>query len=198
MRILTSPLFFLGNLNGKMYPIIAMHPNPPGIFAQLQAILALPFTVLVVVPFLLDRRFNALALPASWQLPTAFRIGLGSIIGLIGFVLFVASVRMLILIGRGTLAPWNPTKRLVVRSLYRYQRNPMISGILLLLLAEAALLSSWPILLWALFFFLLNNIYFTFKEEPDLERRFGEEYREYKQNVRRWLPRYRPWQPNVE
>lgn len=71
----------------------------------------------------------------------------------------------------------------------------MISGVLAVLLGEAALLGSLPIFAWALLFFSINHLYIPRFEEPGLERRFGDDYRRYKQHVPRWLPRLRAWQP---
>jgi protein-S-isoprenylcysteine O-methyltransferase Ste14 len=72
----------------------------------------------------------------------------------------------------------------------------MISGVVILLVAEALVLRSWPILLWAALFCVVNTIYFMWSEEPGLERRFGEDYRRYKASVPRWIPRVRPWEPS--
>jgi protein-S-isoprenylcysteine O-methyltransferase Ste14 len=91
------------------------------------------------------------------------------------------------------LAPWDPTTRLVVRGPYRYVRNPMISGVLFILLGEAALFNSIPLLVWSAAFFAVNAVYFPLVEEPGLARRFGDDYERYKANVPRWLPRMRPW-----
>ena len=59
-------------------------------------------------------------------------------------------------VGQGTLAPWDPTQRLVVLGPYRHVRNPMISGVLAILLGEAALLGSPPLLVWFGAFFAVN------------------------------------------
>jgi protein-S-isoprenylcysteine O-methyltransferase Ste14 len=61
----------------------------------------------------------------------------------------------------------------------------MISGVLFILLGEAALLGSLPLLAWFLIFFAANAIYFPLSEEKGLERRFGDEYLTYKRNVPR-------------
>jgi protein-S-isoprenylcysteine O-methyltransferase Ste14 len=91
--------------------------------------------------------------------------------------------------GKGTLAPWNPTQNLVIEGPYKYVRNPMISGVFFILISEALFFSSANILLWAVLFFLINTVYFILKEEPDLEKRFGDAYRQYKKDVPRWLPK---------
>jgi protein-S-isoprenylcysteine O-methyltransferase Ste14 len=78
---------------------------------------------------------------------------------------------------------------------YRHVRNPMISAVLAVLAGEAALFGSLPLLIWCAAFFALNQIFFLFYEEPGLARRFGDEYRAYRQNVPRWLPRRAPWNP---
>jgi protein-S-isoprenylcysteine O-methyltransferase Ste14 len=69
----------------------------------------------------------------------------------------------------------------------------MISGVIFVLLAEATLLGSVSIFAWALLFALVNMVYIPLSEEPGLERRFGVDYRLYKQHVPRWLPRITPW-----
>ena len=112
--------------------------------------------------------------------------------------MFVQSIVLFIKIGKGTLAPWKPTQNIVVRGLYRHVRNPMIIGVNLLLLSEVLLLKSGNLLLWQLSFFALNHIYFISKEEPDLGRRFGDEYLIYCKNVPRWIPRLKAWRPEDE
>ncbi len=97
--------------------------------------------------------------------------------------------------GKGTPAPWDPPLRFVVSGPYRYVRNPMLSAVILMILAEAAALSSLALVAWAGFFFLLNTMYFVFVEEPGLERRFGESYLHYKAAVPRWIPKLRPYEP---
>ena len=91
--------------------------------------------------------------------------------------------------GRGTPAPFDPPKELVVRGLYRYVRNPMYVAVLSTLFGEALLFASRRLLVYAaaavVFYFLLVLLY----EEPALRRKFGDSYRRYCENVPRWLPR---------
>jgi protein-S-isoprenylcysteine O-methyltransferase Ste14 len=156
--------------------------------------MVLPFSVSVVIPVWLARR-SGVSPAAGSSLPElgVQAIGLGLLAA--GAMLFAASLRRFITEGRGTLAPWDPPRRLVVRGPYRYVRNPMISGVVLVLFGEALLLRSRPHLLWALTFFGINALYIPLLEEPLLERRFGTEYREYCRNVPRLRPRLRPWTP---
>ena len=93
-------------------------------------------------------------------------------------------------IGRGTLAPWDPTRQLVAAGPYRHVRNPMISAVLAVLIGEALVFASASLGLYAAIFFAINWLYFVLHEEPGLERRFGESYRRYKRAVPRWLPRF--------
>jgi protein-S-isoprenylcysteine O-methyltransferase Ste14 len=69
----------------------------------------------------------------------------------------------------------------------------MISGVLFVLLGEAALLGSPPLLLWFGAVFAVNAVYIPLVEEPGLGRRFGDDYARYKAHVPRWVPRIRPW-----
>ena len=69
-------------------------------------------------------------------------------------------------VGKGTLAPWDATQRLVVVGPYRYVRNPMISGVLAILLGETLAFWSAPLLAWFAAVFAVNAIYMPLVEEP--------------------------------
>jgi len=107
-------------------------------------------------------------------------------------------VRMLILIGNGTIMPWDPSRKLVTGSLYGYVRNPMILSLIIILAGEALLFDSIWLAVLGLAFFIINTVYFQFSEEPGLEKRFGQEYVEYKIHVPRWIPNLKPWHPGMD
>ena len=147
----------------------------------------LPVTVLVLIPLYIEQDMSIKN--------TAILI-IGLLIIYLGLYIMVSTISMFIRIGKGTLAPWNPTKKLVINGMYRYVRNPMITGVLTVLIGESLVMLSFPIFLWAVIFYLINTIYFILYEEPDLEKKFGDKYREYKRNVSRWLPRTTPYNPD--
>jgi protein-S-isoprenylcysteine O-methyltransferase Ste14 len=155
------------------------------------SIALLPFLVVVIVPWALLGGSDE-ARPADHSL-FRLRTFAGGILFVWGFVFFAWCVRLFARVGRGTLAPWDPTRHLVVAGPYRYVRNPMISGVALMLLGEAAFWGSRAVGMWAASFLAINHLYFVLSEEPGLERRFGQEYRTYKAEVPRWIPRLRPW-----
>lgn len=165
---------------------------------QIRAIAALPGVVVVAVPLVVLIGFGA---NVSWGLDgvaATLPVLLGAALIGLGFALWLWTVRLFARIGKGTLAPWDPPRRLVVEGPYRHVRNPMIAGVLAVLAGEAALFGSLPLLIWFGLFFAANVIGFQVYEEPRLERRFGEEYRTYKRNVPRWLPRRTPWRPAAD
>jgi protein-S-isoprenylcysteine O-methyltransferase Ste14 len=90
--------------------------------------------------------------------------------------------------GRGTLAPVDPPKQLVVQGLYRYVRNPMYLGVLLVLVGETALFRSPAMLQYTLIWFIVVNLFVVLYEEPSLKSRFGDSYERYRHSVHRWLP----------
>lgn len=162
---------------------------------QIRAIAPLPGVVVVAVPLVILLGFGA---NVGWGLAgvaAALPVLLGAALIALGFALWLWTVRLFARIGKGTLAPWDPPRRLVVEGPYRHVRNPMIAGVLAVLAGEAALFGSLPLLIWFGLFFAANVVGFQFYEEPRLERKFGEEYRTYKRNVPRWLPRRTPWGP---
>ena len=162
---------------------------------HLRAILLLPFMVTVVIPRVILWRTGPDTL-GVWQSAPATLLVLPAIgiffVGL-GLVLMVATNRLFVTVGRGTLAPWNPTQRLVVKGVYRHVRNPMIAAVFFVLLGEAVLAASLPLLGWFAVFVALNAIYIPLAEEPGLVKRFGTDYLTYKQNVPRWIPRMKAW-----
>jgi protein-S-isoprenylcysteine O-methyltransferase Ste14 len=72
---------------------------------------------------------------------------------------------------------------------FRYVRNPMSLGVVVLMFGRGLDASSASVLLFALGLFLFLHLVVVYVEEPGLERRFGETYREYKREVNRWWPR---------
>jgi protein-S-isoprenylcysteine O-methyltransferase Ste14 len=164
------------------------------ILRHVLSVALLPFTVTVVIPSWLARRYNV-GLTIGTTAPELVLQLLGTASLGVGLVLFAASLRQFAVRGKGTLAPWDPPKHLVVEGPYRYVRNPMISGVLFVLVGEALVLRSWPHGRWALLFLLINLVFIPLFEEPQLERRFGASYGEYRRHVGRLLPRLRPWRP---
>lgn len=96
--------------------------------------------------------------------------------------------------GRGTLAPVDPPRELVVRGLYRYVRNPMYLSVTVIVLGELLLTRSRPLLVYWTLWFVAVNLFVIGYEEPTLRRRFGAAYERYMQDVGRWLPRFRSGQ----
>ena len=162
---------------------------------HLRAILLLPGMVLLVIPGLILWRGGIDTL-GLWRSVPASRVIL-PIIGIIcvclGLLLMVATIRQFVTVGKGTLAPWEPPQRLVLRGVYRHVRNPMISGVIFVLLGEVMITASLPLFCWFAFAGVLNAVYIPLSEEPGLVNRFGDEYLTYKQNVPRWIPRLTPW-----
>lgn len=163
------------------------------ILRHLLAIAILPFTVTVLVPIWIAKRNGVVpSLGVSVAEMTLQLAGL-AVLG-VGLLLFIASLKRFATEGKGTLAPWDPPRVFVVHGPYRFVRNPMISGVIFILGGEALVLLSRPHAVWAITFFVINLIYIPLFEEPQLAQRFGEPYRDYCRNVRRFIPRLRPWQ----
>lgn len=166
---------------------------------QLKAFAALPFMVVVVIPVIITYAAGSI-LPAEYrQLPgRAVTPYLGILVFVFGAALSAATVILFARIGRGTLAPWDSPRHLVVAGPYKLTRNPMITGVFGMLLGETLFFGSLPLLLWFALFAGINAFWIPLWEEPDLIRRFEDDYLLYKKHVPRWLPRFTPWQPPWE
>jgi protein-S-isoprenylcysteine O-methyltransferase Ste14 len=160
------------------------------------AIALLPGTAAVAVPAIILLAGEGPSI--AWG-PAGVGAAIPALIGCaliaVGLALWVWTLLLFIRIGKGTLAPWDPTRHLVVDGPYSRVRNPMITAVLALLLGEAALFGSPALLVWCALFLGINWVYFVLHEEPGLERRFGDDYRAYRRNVPRWIPRRTPWTP---
>ena len=117
------------------------------------------------------------------------------VVGLIcmtlGALLLAACIVEFARSGRGTLSPLDPPRRLVVRGLYRYVRNPMYLSVTTLVLGEVLLVRSTALAIYLAVWFLAVNLFVIGYEEPTLRRMFGESYDEYTNQVGRWIPKMR-------
>jgi protein-S-isoprenylcysteine O-methyltransferase Ste14 len=91
--------------------------------------------------------------------------------------------------GRGTPAPIDAPRHLVVGGLYRLSRNPMYLGVLAVVLGWAALFSHATVVVYAVAIFTAFHCFVVFYEEPHLQELFGDEYQAYRESVGRWLGR---------
>lgn len=152
---------------------------------SVRAFLALPVVVAGVVPWVLSR------LPGPRMDGT--RLGLVPV--LVGTSILVASVVSFHRRGHGTLAPWDPPRRLVVQDLYRVTRNPMYVGVVTIVLGWALLTGS----LWNTLFAVVVAVAFHLRvllyEEKEMRRLFGDDWERYRRAVPRWGLRWPPYSP---
>jgi protein-S-isoprenylcysteine O-methyltransferase Ste14 len=161
--------------------------QPPSLLKHLRDVLILPFMVTCVVPFIICNKDQ------HW-LPDNIIVKIIAVcFFIVGITLFLWTNYLFRTVGKGTLAPWTVKQNLVVQGPYRYCRNPMITGVLCILISETLFLHSTNILIEVCIFFTVHIFYFRFKEEPDLYKHFGEPYKIYKANVPRWIPRLTPY-----
>ena len=119
--------------------------------------------------------------------------GLGGVLVVAGLPILLDSFGRFALQGLGTPAPVMPPKHLVVTGLYRHVRNPMYVAVTALIVGQGLLFGSVVVIAYGAIvwvgFFLFVLVY----EEPALDRQFADEYTRYRANVRRWVPRIKPW-----
>jgi protein-S-isoprenylcysteine O-methyltransferase Ste14 len=109
-----------------------------------------------------------------------------TITGITGLAVLLYCIWGFAVHGKGTLAPIDPPKVLVVQGVYRYTRNPMYLAIILVLLSEALFFKSLWLLLYAAVAFLGFHLFVILFEEPRLRSQFGKSYEEYSKTVPRW------------
>lgn len=160
---------------------------PPGPLRILHAVLALPGVVLGLVPgAIVAFAKGPLLRPLPWPLVAALPAALG--LALMAWTIALFARR-----GRGTLAPWDAPTRLVVEGPYRHVRNPMMVGVLLVLLGEATAFRAPLLWAWLGGAVVFVPTFIRLVEERRLARRFGAEYERYRGAVPAWIPRRTPW-----
>jgi protein-S-isoprenylcysteine O-methyltransferase Ste14 len=117
---------------------------------------------------------------------------MGLALGATGALLALACILTFVAIGKGTPAPFDPPRKLVVAGPYRVMRNPMYAGAGLALAGAAIYTGSWGLFAYALGFLIAAHLFVVGYEEPHLRRRFGADYESYAASTSRWLPRWRP------
>lgn len=151
----------------------------------LVAFLVLPGVFAGVVPYLIasaDPRRGT-----GWTIG-AFVMGCGALV-------LLWCVRDFYVAGKGTLAPWQPPKRLVVVGLYRYSRNPMYLGVLTFVIGWAIFMGSPLLCGYVLVLFSSFHTSVVVYEEPWLSKQFTSQWQTYAAAVPRWVPRPTPWHP---
>lgn len=113
----------------------------------------------------------------------------GLVLAFLGGLLALKCVISFAVVGVGTPAPFDAPRRFVASGPYRWVRNPMYLGALLVIIGVGLYLQSPSALLVAVFFVLVAHLFVLVYEEPALESAFGDDYRRYKAKVNRWLPR---------
>jgi protein-S-isoprenylcysteine O-methyltransferase Ste14 len=115
----------------------------------------------------------------------------GIVVGAVGGALALWCIAAFAVVGKGTPAPFDPPRKLVVQGPYRYVRNPMYIGAALALSGAAIFYRSIPLLGYLGLFLLATHLFVIWYEEPTLVHLFGDDYQAYRVRVRRWLPRTR-------
>jgi len=141
-----------------------------------------PGTFAVLVPYRIGARgFQGVGF--DWV-----RVVLAAPLLVLGAAIYFWCLRDFAVRGRGTPAPIDPPKHLVVRGLYRYVRNPIYVGVLIVIAGWAVLFRSGSVLGYGAVVAVAFHLFVVLVEEPLLRRRFGEEYSAYCRAVPRWMP----------
>jgi len=144
-----------------------------------------PFTVLYIIPqFLLGLETNSLL--HGFGVNTIALVGRTFMLG--GAVLAIWCGLIMKVSGKGTPFVTSPPTSVLQKGIYGYSRNPMMLALILTLFGEALNFGSVLLFIWLFAWIRAGHLIVVQYEEPQLERRFGEEYLNYCKKVDRWLP----------
>ncbi|NHJ25071.1 MAG: isoprenylcysteine carboxylmethyltransferase family protein [Candidatus Lokiarchaeota archaeon] len=151
--------------------------------------LSLPIFVTVVIPFLIVFFIEDFSLFSLITL-NIIQLVIGIMLLGVGVFLVIWCIKIFYNLGKGTLMPlYNlETQNLVISGPYRFIRNPMILGVIVILFGESLVFGSYWIFGFDIFFFILNLIYIPLFEEKGLIKRFGDDFLKYKAKVHGWIP----------
>ena len=157
----------------------------------------LPIIVTIIIPFIILVFIENRSVVNLINENLGFLI-LGIIFIGLGLILFIDCNWLFYKIGKGTLMglPKMQTQSLIIVGPYKYVRNPMYISVVAIVIGEILIFGSWMLLIWVIGFWIMFNIYLLVAEEVGLEKRFGDEFIRYKQNVRSWIPRFKPYNPD--
>jgi protein-S-isoprenylcysteine O-methyltransferase Ste14 len=141
---------------------------------------------LVVVP---QRILRASGYVAGDSVGPAEVAGVGIVV--LGFVLVLWCIVTFAFVGKGTAAPFDPPRTLVVVGPYRFVRNPIYIGAIVAMLGAAMALWSGWLVLYALVVLIATHLLVILYEEPHLRHVFGQPYEDYLRTVHRWIPTWR-------
>jgi len=152
-------------------------------FRNLAFTILQPGTVLGVVPYFLGG--------AAWKNITLQALTWSQYFGLLffvlGFVILMVCIVQLTVYGNGTLSPADPTRNLVLEGLYKYSRNPMYIGVIMMLVGESFIVQVVFLWIYSGCVSIGFELFTVLREEPRLRRDFGTAYEKYCEQVRRWL-----------
>lgn len=111
----------------------------------------------------------------------------GGIVMGLGLFLLIWCVRDFYVAGKGTLAPWDPPKHLVIVGLYRFSRNPMYISVVTLICGWTLIAASPLLTAYMLLFAMIFHLRVIFYEEPCLQKLFGQQWTDYCAKVSRWI-----------
>ncbi|HEU4382946.1 MAG TPA: isoprenylcysteine carboxylmethyltransferase family protein [Anaeromyxobacteraceae bacterium] len=178
-----------------MAPDVSGHEDPGNAgagwgsraFTLVRALVFASLFVALVLVWLPARllQWTGIARPSA----TGALLAAGVAVGTAGAAVALSCVLTFAVVGRGTPAPFDPPRRLVVRGPYRLVRNPMYLGAGLALVGAAMVYRSIALVAYAAALLVVTHLLVVLYEEPTLRRTFGEEYQAYCRRVRRWLPR---------
>lgn len=150
----------------------------------------IPGTVAEYVPWLIRRN----RMP---DIETGYFQWAGVLVMIIGILIYLWTVASFLLRGKGTPAIWftkalsfiigEEPMKMVSSGIYRYSRNPMYIGVITTVAGQGIFFQYSSLLWYALSLFVVFNFAVIFIEEPHLEKKFGEEYRNYRKRTRRWF-----------
>lgn len=142
-----------------------------------------PGTVVGLIPYLIVRGRLEDVFNEKWSLLQNISL----IAFVIGLIIMLWCIWDFANKGRGTISPADPTKQLITSGLYRYSRNPMYIGVIVMLVSEALFFNQLNLWIYMCLMIVAFNVFIRWHEEPRLEDNFGEEYITYMKKVRRWF-----------
>lgn len=151
--------------------------------------LVVPAAGAVYGPWWILTRGGAAGMPRPMVWPAALLIVLGA-------ALYVWCAWVFAAVGRGTPGPWDAPRHFVGVGPYRFVRNPIYIAAFLVIGGEACVYLSLRLLIYLLVLAVGVHLFVVFYEEPNLSRRFGHDYEDYRRSVLRWIPR-RPADPTT-
>ena len=146
-----------------------------------------PFCMLYVIPQFLMKLVK-IKTEDGFGIPWVETVGI--VIMWSGTALAIWCAALMFRFGKGTFFVTSAPKKIMTRNIFGIVRNPMMWALYIIVFGEILTFGHFILIVWLIAMMRIIFLIVANYEEPQLERRFGDSWKEYCEKVPAWIPRF--------